>query len=364
MTQLGVVDVVDRLIEEVPDNPLAVGLVNELRRQIAAYPATPVVLFPIRVGGRWRNVWLKLEGESPWGSIKGRTAVGLLASIVSRFQPGCRLVESSSGNLGVALAALAATCGARLTVVVDERLPAALRSRLTAYSAEVVMADPDATASDLQRRLDTIERLIDAHPDWIWLNQYENPANPRAHEMWTAPELLDQLPEFQAVFVGVSTGGTLAGVAAHLRRVMPSIRVVGVDVEGSVVLGGPPGWRLLNGIGASRPSTHLLTTTLDAVAVIPSWAAIGCCRAFAEATGLRLGGSSGAALSACLTAMSADEDLIDAVCLCPDLGANYGDTIYNDQWIRNEKGAVGEPALVPRLLPAGEGLELAAWKAS
>jgi cysteine synthase len=363
MTQLQIVDVVDRMIDNVSDNPLAAGLIDELRRQVAVHPVTPLVLFPVKVAGRWRNIWLKLEGESPWGSIKGRTAVGLLASIVSRFEPGCRLIESSSGNLGVALAALAQTCDARLTVVVDERLPAALRSRLESYSAEIVMADSDATASDLQRRLDTIERLVGAHPDWIWLNQYENPANPRAHEVWTAPELLEQLPKFQAVFVGVSTGGTLAGVAALLRRVAPSIRVVGVDVEGSVVLGGSPGRRLLNGIGASRPSTHLLSTTLDAVAVIPSWAAIGCCRVFAKATGRCLGGSSGAALNACLMAMSADEDLIDAVCLCPDLGANYADTIYNDQWVRDERGLIDEPAFVPRLLPAGEDLVLAGWEA-
>jgi len=362
MTQLQAPDVVDRLIGDGPVLPGSAGLVSELRRLVAAYPVTPLVCFRIEVAGRQRSVWLKLEGNSPWGSIKGRTAVGLLSSVADVYQPGRRLIESSSGNLGVALAALAQACGAELTVVVDERLPTALRRRMTSYGADLVMADPAPEMSDLQRRLDTIQRLLHTHPDWIWLNQYDNPANPRTHEMWTAPELLEQLSDFQAAFVGVSTGGTLGGVAACLHRTAPMTRLVGVDVEGSTVFGGTPGRRILTGIGASRASTHLLTTTLDAVRMVHSWTAIGCCRAFADATGYALGGSSGAALAACLQEMTADEELAEAVCLCPDLGANYRDTIYNDQWVERERWLLDAVPLTPWFTPTRDGFALAAWR--
>jgi N-(2-amino-2-carboxyethyl)-L-glutamate synthase len=362
MTQLQAPDLVDRLIGEVPVQPGSAALVGELRRLVAAYPVTPMVCISIEVAGRQRSVWLKLEGNSPWGSIKGRTAVGLLGSIADAYQPGRRLIESSSGNLGVALAALAQACGAALTVIVDERLPTALRQRMTGYGADVVIADPAPGVSDLQRRLDTIQRLLHDHPDWIWLDQYDNPANPRTHEIWTAPELLAQLPDFQAAFIGVSTGGTLAGIAACLRSTTPMTRLVGVDVEGSTIFGGVPGRRILTGIGASRASTHLMTTTLDAVRMVPSWTAVGCCRAFAEASGYTLGGSSGAALAACLQEMTADEQLVEAVCLCPDLGANYLDTIYSAEWVQRERWFLDAIPPAPCFTPSGDGFVLAAWR--
>jgi cysteine synthase len=362
MTQVQTFDLVERLIGDGAVPPGSAGLVSELGRLVAAYPVTPLEHFRIEVAGRQRNLWLKLEGNSPWGSIKGRTAIGLLSSIADVYEPGCHVIESSSGNLGVALAALTRACGTELTVVVDERIPNALRQRLADSTVDIVMADPAPGVSELQRRLDTIQRLLSTHPDWIWLNQYDNPGNPRAHELWTTPELLEQLPHFQAAFVGVSTGGTLAGVAACLRNTAPLIQVVGVDVEGSTVFGGPPGRRILNGIGASRASTHLLTTNLDAIEIVPGWSAVGCCRAFADVTGHSLGGSSGASLTACLRAMTADEELVDAVCLCPDLGLNYRDTIYNDRWIDAERRSLDEVPLTPWFTPARDGLVLAGWR--
>ncbi|HST49751.1 cysteine synthase family protein [Jatrophihabitans sp.] len=362
MTQVHAPDLVERLIGTGPIAAGGAGLVGELCRLAAAYPVTPLERVDVEVAGRRRAVWLKLEGNSPWGSIKGRTAIGLLASVAEVYQPGSRLVESSSGNLGVALAALARACGAQLTVVVDERLPAALRHRMTGLGADLVGADQAPGVSDLQRRLDTIQRLLRAHPDWIWLDQYDNPANPRTHQLWTAPELLTQLPDFQAAFVGVSTGGTLAGMAACLHRAAPATRIVGVDVEGSTAFGGTAGRRILTGIGASRVSTHLLTTTLDAVCLVNSWTAIGCCRAFAEATGYVLGGSSGAVLAACLQEMAADEELVEAVCLCPDLGLTYRDTIYNDQWIERERGFLDRVVPSPQFGPSRNGVTLATWR--
>lgn len=362
MTQVHAPDLMDRLIGDRTISAGSAGLISELRRLAAAYPVTPLECFSIEIAGRQRSVWLKLEGRSPWGSIKGRTAVGLLSSIAEVYQPGSRLVESSSGNLGVALAALARACGAELTVVVDERLPTALHRRMADCATDIVLADPAPGVSDLQRRLDTIQRLLSVHPDWIWLDQYDNPANPRTHEMWTGPELLKQLPDFQAAFVGVSTGGTLAGMAACLHSIAPATRLVGVDVEGSTAFGGPAGRRILTGIGASRVSTHLRATTLDAVRLVHSWTAIGCCRAFADATGYALGGSSGAALAACLQEMAADEELTEAVCLCPDLGLSYRDTIYNDQWIDRERCLLDRAALTPQFVPSRNGFTLATWR--
>ena len=135
-----------------------------------------------------------------------------------------------------------------------------------------------------------------------------------------------------------------------------------MDVQGSTAFGGAPGRRILTGIGASRASTHLLTVALDGVSVVPCWTAIRCCRAFAEATGLALGGSSGAALGACLSAMAEDNELTSAVCLCPDLGANYRDTIYSDRWVEAERRLLDVLPPVPRLNRASHGLLLTDWR--
>jgi cysteine synthase A len=197
----------------------------------------------------------------------------------------------------------------------------------------------------------------------VWPDQYSSPANPRAHEEGTGPELLGQLGgDLDAVFVPVSTGGTLAGLARFLRRESPGTRIVAVDAAGSGALGGALGPRLLTGIGADRPSSFASADLYDERAVVGDAEAFAFCRALAVGAGLRVGGSSGAALAACARALAADPALERVVCLCPDRGEAYASTIYDDAWLA--RAGVEARALtlgpVEAIAPAGAPLAVAA----
>jgi cysteine synthase len=309
-----------------------------LAERIASYPVTPIVTFDVQVEGRRRRIQLKLEGESPWRSIKGRTAIGLIASVAWRVTERSRLIESTSGNLGVALAALSRELGLAFTAVVDDLLPTQMRQRIHADGALLLPADGNFAGGDrLASRIRTVSRICAADPNVIWTNQYENAANPLIHEVWTGPELLTQVPDVQAIFVGVSTGGTLGGLARATRTAGRDVKVVGTDVEGSRVFGGRAGPRVLTGIGASKPSKHLDASMCDAVEVMSSWDGIVQCRDWKQVTGLCLGGSSGVVLAAALRHLAAHPDLTTVACVCPDLGDNYTETIYNDEWVRAQR---------------------------
>lgn len=336
--------VADRMIDKVVRSPYgalaprAREAIDLLAARIDAYRPTPMRTFEVDVAGRRRRIRLKLEGESPWRSIKGRTAIGLVASVAHRITDRSAIVESTSGNLGAALAALAGDLGMSFTAVVDDLLPAAMSERMRTAGARLVIADATQTGGDrLAARIRTVSEICAADPDALWTNQYANLANPLIHELWTGPELIAQAVGTQAVFAGVSTGGTLHGIAGAVRAAGKPIKVVGVDVEGSRAFGGCDHLRVLTGIGASRPSQHIGSETCDDVEVVPSWAGVLCCHGWERSTGLALGGSSGAVLAAALRHLSVHPELTDVVCVCADLGENYIDTIYDDTWVHNAR---------------------------
>lgn len=326
-------------------------VIEMLAQKVANYAVTPMVTFEVMVGGRRRRVHLKLEGESPWGSIKGRTAIGLVASVAPLLTEQSRLVESTSGNLGVAMAGLTQEMGIPFTAVTDERLPARMNQLIRSNGADLITVDlNDRNVDPLTARIRTAAQLSMADQNVIWTNQYENPANPAIHELWTGPELLRQAPTTEAIVVGASTGGTLAGLARAARSAAPGVKVVGADVEGSRVFGGPSGSRILTGIGASIPSHHLVGVYCDAVQVIPSWHGIVQCRQWLLSTGLPLGGSSGIVLAAAVRCFKADPDLTTVTCVCPDLGENYTKTIYNNEWVSAQRLGVQDGYTWPELL--------------
>jgi 2,3-diaminopropionate biosynthesis protein SbnA len=298
---------------------------------------TPTVRIALEIEGRERPVDLKLEGANPFGSVKDRTAASLVDDLERRgvLVPGSTLVESTSGNLGIALAAIARRRGYRFHAVVDAKTTTENLARLRGLGARIELVDrQDEAGGYLLSRLRRVRELCASSDAFVWPDQYTNPANPRAHEHGTGPELLAQLDgELDAVFVPVSTGGTLAGIARFLRRASRSTRIIAVDGLGSVALGGQPAPRLLTGIGASRRSTFLSTDLYDAHMQVGDAEAFAFCRALAVTTGIRVGGSSGAALAACARHLAAEPELRSAACLCPDRGESYASTIYDDGWL-------------------------------
>jgi N-(2-amino-2-carboxyethyl)-L-glutamate synthase len=334
--------VLDELLPREIDSANTRKVVDVLAETVASYPKTPVASFDVIVAGRRRRIHLKLEGLSPWGSIKGRTAVGLLASVAPLVTDRSRLIESTSGNLGVAMAGLCRKLALPFTAVVDDRLPVRMDRRMRELGAELLAVDATRDGEDdlLASRLRLVSKVCALDDNAIWTNQYENPANPLIHAVWTGPELLAQLPQVQAIVVAASTGGTLAGLARATRFNNPNIMVVGADVVGSRVFGGQSGRRVLTGVGAGRPSQHLQNVICDAVEIVPSWHGVARCREWHDKTGLSLGGSSGVVLAAAFRCLAARPELTTVACLCPDLGDNYAETIYDDGWVRFQRAAV------------------------
>jgi 2,3-diaminopropionate biosynthesis protein SbnA len=296
---------------------------------------TPLVDIALCIHGTWRGVGLKLESHNPAGSIKDRTAYALVRSLESagRIGHGCRLVESTSGNLGVALALISKARGYSFTAVVDPKVDPVVVDRMRSLGAELVpVSEPDPTGGYLLTRLAQVQQLVAEHR-MVWPNQYENPANPAIHYHDTAPELRRQRPDIDAVFVAASTGGTLAGIGRYFRTVRSRVQVVAVDVPGSRVFDSVPAPRLLNGIGSSRPSSFLRRGDYDDVIIVSDREAIATCHAVQASVGIGLGGSSGASVAACARYLAGHPEIRRAVCICPDGLSNYVNTIYSAGWL-------------------------------
>ncbi|HEY0637766.1 MAG TPA: pyridoxal-phosphate dependent enzyme [Pseudonocardiaceae bacterium] len=329
---------------------------DELRARITPTPTSDV---RVAFRGRDHDVLLKFEQFNSTGSVKDRTAAGLLIAMnwQSPITPDTVVVESTSGNLGLALAHLVGLIGCRLIAVIDPKTPEYTRRNLARPGVEVrLVEEPDGHGGYLLTRLRTVAELCRGNPDYRWSDQYGNHASPWIHRRTTGPEIVRQGgPDLDAVYVAVSTGGTLAGVSAHLRGVRSGARIVAVDSAGSLAFGCTSGPRLLTGIGSSRPSTFLGPDTFDQGCHVPDAEAIAMCRIFRADTGIAVGGSSGCVLAACVRDLASPLPPRRPLCLCPDSGDKYADTVYNDDWLR-DRGADQDVARATEQLRA-DGLE-------
>jgi 2,3-diaminopropionate biosynthesis protein SbnA len=298
---------------------------------------TPLRAVRIELRGRPYTAHFKLESANPTGSSKDRTALALVRAMHTErpLHPGDVVVESTSGNLGIALARLLNRIGCRLIAVTDPNTSMDIRHALDAEGVEVLVVDqPDGQGGYLLNRLRAVRELCTANPGYRWGNQYDNPANPAVHEQTTGPEILAQAgPDLDAVYVAVSTGGTLAGISRYLRAAAPTVSVIAVDAHGSRATGGEPGPRLLSGIGSSRVSSFLAEDAYDAIAVVSDAESFALCRILRDDTGLALGGSSGSVLSALLGDLRAGRVRRRPVCVMPDGGERYEHTFYDDAWL-------------------------------
>jgi N-(2-amino-2-carboxyethyl)-L-glutamate synthase len=293
---------------------------------------TPIVELSLLVGGAGRLLRLKLESYNPCGSLKDRIAAALIDQVVDEVDSAVGIIESTSGNLGVAMAAECRRRGIAFNAVVDPRASVLLIDRMRGLGAQVTIVDePDSSGGYLLNRIRYVHGQLAARPGLIWTNQYNSEANPGAHFATTAPELHRQVPGPATILVPVSTGGTLAGLTRYARTAGVPWRLIGVDVAGSAALGRPPGQRLLSGIGASCPSSFLDPDGAEAVHVTAA-EAITACLWLSGRAGLDVGGSSGATVAAALRMFGDDPEAGELVCLCPDGADRYLTTIYEASW--------------------------------
>jgi len=283
-------------------------------------------------------LFLKCEGFNFAGSIKLKAAVEMVqaAERDGVLTPDSIIVESSSGNLGVALSMVAASKGYRFLCITDSRCNSSTRQLMEAIGSWVhVVTTPADDGGFLGARLDYVRALCASDDRYVWLNQYANPGNWQAHYRTTAPSIVRQFPELDVLFVGAGTTGTLMGCARFLRDWHRPVRIVAVDTVGSVTFGGPPGRRMIPGLGTSVLPPLLDESLVDEVIRVDEAEAIRTCHRLAG-RGFLFGGSTGTVVSGAVDWLARHgSGLTTAVAIAPDLGERYLDTIYRANWLRD-----------------------------
>ncbi len=317
-----------------------------------------------RLGAGPCRLFLKLENQNPGGSIKDRIALSMIAAAESdgRIKPGDLLVEATAGNTGLGLALVAAQKGYRLLIVVPDKMSQEKIFHLKAMGAEVVLTRSDVTKGHPEYYQDLAARLARETPGAFYINQFANPANPRAHEETTGPEIWEQMEhQVDAVVAGVGTGGTITGLSRFFERAAPTggtitglsrfferaapqTDIVLADPEGSVLanyvktgtLSRDVGAWLVEGIGEDFIPPVCDLSRVKKAYSIPDAEAFLTCRELLRKEGIMAGTSSGTLIAAALRycrEQPAPKRVVTLVC---DSGNKYLSKVYNDYWMLDQ----------------------------
>ncbi len=271
------------------------------------------------------TVLAKLEYLNPAGSVKDRVALAMIEDAEKKgiLKPGATIIEPTSGNTGIGLAAVAAAKGYKAILTLPETMSVERRNLLKAYGAEIVLTEG---ARGMKGAIEKAEELKESIPGAVILGQFVNPANPAVHRATTGPEIWEQTEGRVDIFVaGVGTGGTVTGVGEYLKEQNPNVKVVAVEPATSPVLSkGTSGAHKIQGIGAGFVPDVLNTKVYDEVIAIENEDAFAEGKAFAVSEGILVGISSGAALKAAAILAARPENAGKTiVVLLPDSGDRY-----------------------------------------
>jgi cystathionine beta-synthase len=293
------------------------------------------------------RLFLKLENQNPGGSIKDRIGLYLIeaAEREGRLPPGGTLIEATAGNTGIGLALVAAQKGYRLLLVIPDKMSQEKIFHLKAMGAEVVLTRSDVSKGHPEYYRDLAERLASETPNSFLVNQFGNPANPRAHEETTAPEIWEQMDHnVDAIVCGVGTGGTITGISRFFERVAPNVEVVLADPAGSVLAqyvktGKIPqeqaSW-LVEGIGGDYVPPVADLGRVRSAYTISDAESFKTCRELLGKEGLIAGTSSGTLIAAALRYCREQTQPKRVVTFVCDSGNKYLSKVYNDYWMLDQ----------------------------
>lgn len=284
---------------------------------------TPTVRLERVVEPGMGEVWVKVEGMNPGGSIKDRPALAMIldAERKGQIKPGDTIVEPTSGNTGVGLAQVCSSRGYKLILCMPEQMSLERRRTLEAYGAKLVLTDPEMR---MIAAIAEAEKIRDQTGAFL-PNQFSNPANPQAHYETTGPEVFEAMQgRIDAFVYGSGTGGTISGVGRYLKERLPGVLVVAVEPGRSAVLSGKErGQHQFQGMGPGFIPANLDRSVIDRVIMAWEETAFPLARRLAQEEGLFLGMSSGAIVEAAMTVAGELGTGKRVICIAPDSGARY-----------------------------------------
>ena len=314
-------------------------MIDELKKISSLIGNTPLR----QLNHEHANLYAKIEYANLTGSIKDRAAFNVLYQAIKRgeINQDTTVVESSSGNFAIALATICSLLGLRFVPVIDPNVNKDNEKLLKYLVPEVVkVTEPDHTGGYLLTRIQTVKDLCQQNTNSYWPNQYANPDNYLSYYHTLAVELCQAFDKLEYAFIAVSSGGTITGTSRRLKEKYPNIKIIAVDVEGSVIFGNKPAKRYVSGIGASKVPVSLQNAIIDDVVMVSHADLFQGCQDLLSKQSIFGGASAGAVYAAAnryLANISNGNttDKPNAVFICPDKGSSYLDTVFNPQWVTN-----------------------------
>jgi N-(2-amino-2-carboxyethyl)-L-glutamate synthase len=284
------------------------------------------------------EIYVKIEYNNYSGSIKDRAVFNILRSGIKRgdIHENTTIVESSSGNFAISLASMCRVIGLKCIVVIDPNINRDYELLLNKLADKVIkVTERDETGGYLLTRINKVNELCASDSSTYWTNQYDNADNYLAYYNGMGVEICNAFTDLDYVFIGVSTCGTIAGISRRIKEKYPKVVVVAVDVEGSVIFGQPPKKRYISGLGSSKVPGMTKNAIIDEVVYVAEANVVkGCCELLETHT-IFGGGSTGAMYYAVKDFLQKNSFTYTPriLFLCPDKGAAYMDTIYNENWV-------------------------------
>lgn len=314
---------------------------------------TPLIRLNRTVDHLAPSIFAKVESFNPGGSAKDRVALRMIdeAERAGLLKPGGTVIEATAGNTGIGLALVSAVRGYRCIFVLPDKMSADKVRLLRAYGAEVVITPTNVTPDSPESYNGVASRLAREIKGSWRAGQFTNLANPQSHYETTGPEIWEQTEGRVSVFVAAAgTGGTLSGTGRYLKERDPRIRVIGADIEGSILSGGTPKAWKVEGIGEDFVPSTLNGHVIDEWIRVSDAESFFTARQVARQEGILLGGSSGTALTAAFKYAMRCLPHDEVVVVCPDTGRNYLSKMYDDFWMAQN----GFLDLTPERTTAGD----------
>ncbi len=289
------------------------------------------------------NAFIKYEGFNIAGSIKLKTARYLVKGLEEEhgISPSTHtLIESSSGNLGIALSVICKLKKYSFICVTDPNTLPISETYMRAYGAQIIKVTArDEAGGFLNKRIELINSMLKQDKNLIWTNQYASKYNPLAHYNTTAKEIFCQFPKLDYLFIGVGTTGTLVGCAKFFKEHSPKTKIIAVDNKGSVTFGFPASPRFIPGLGTSRKPEICSIENIAEIILVPEEETAIMCNHLRRKHGLFLGGSSGTVMYAARNYINtlSNKDIF-LVVISPDFGDKYFTTVYSEEWVKEKFG--------------------------